>query len=527
MRRNCEAIQIYMREDSHTPISWLFHQSQAAERLAVGSNRSSKTVSSAADCAMLAMGMHPFRKTRVGPDISCIGYDWPHAGLLFTKMCRPGAIRIIKDEHTQKWRSYRPDEEYDSAYSEKSKDAPPFIPERLWAGDPAWNDKKQDVPRSLKLKNGTMIQFHSSEGIPAQGAEIDVVWLDEEIRVGRWLTESQRGLVARRKTGTSLVYSATPLTASEELYTLHQRANAPEDERLYDIEEFFFLLADNPFISKKAKDEFAAQIITDQDRQVRIHGRFLMAQMAVYPEFNDQDHVIDPFPIPEDWNKVMFVDPGVQVCGVLFVAIPPDLPEDLYDKHRHQIHVYDELYLKRCSATIFAKETAKRMGDQRRGGFRSFVIDRHSAKRTDEGSGLGVEQQYQDALKEEGVWSRETGSGFVYGSNDPKAREEAFRQWLYPNRYTGSPTLRIHRHCRNLIWEIQQQFYKKNPDGTPSDKRRDKHDHLVSDIERAAAASLSWRPLPKSEGVVSRVWQAVQRKRAKERKSGSISLGPS
>jgi hypothetical protein len=223
----------------------------------------------------------------------------------------------------------------------------------------------------------------------------------------------------------------------------------------------------------------------------------------------------------------MIVDPGVQVCGVLFVAIPPNSDEDgKYEEYQHQVHVYDELYIRRCSAQKFAEEVSRKLGDSRRGGLTGFVIDNQMGRQSELGSGRTVETAYSDALKEKGVYSAMTGFGFIYASADVRAREESLRRWMYPNPITGKPTLRIHRsRCPVIEWELEQQFYvKKN--GIVTDKRRNKNDHLVFCLEAIADLDPGWEAMRTYDPVASPVLMALSKKLEKSTSQDVISLGP-
>jgi len=147
-----------------------------------GSNRSGKTQGAVAEVAMAFCGCHPFidypKENGVG---YCIGWDHKHVGKpMWRKLGRPGAFKVIKDEHTKLLRAVRPWQEYDLAYQERWKDAPPLIPPRM-IKEIAWESKKEQIPRLVKGVNGWELSFFSSKGDEAQGAEIDFWWLDEEI----------------------------------------------------------------------------------------------------------------------------------------------------------------------------------------------------------------------------------------------------------------------------------------------------------------------------------------------------------
>jgi hypothetical protein len=525
--RQAEALKVY----KPLPHQLRFHSSTAADRVVRGSNRSGKSQCCGAEVAWWMTGCHPHRRVpKENASFMAVGWDWDHIGrVMWPKVGREGSFKMIRDEVTKEWRPVIPDNAYDAAHTEKWKDAPPFLPPR-WIKNIAWECKGKDQPAIIECVNGSKLRFASSAGAPKQGDEIDGWWADEELDNERWIAELQRGCVKRRGSG---FYSATPLAASIQLFEMHRRATDPQKK--HDIEEFHLLISDNIYIGKKEKETFFKQLLTPQDIRVRWYGEFAMSGLVVYPEWAPDQHVIEPFEVPHYWSRYMIVDPGVQVCAVLFAAIPPE--EELFTahtgvpyKHRGTVHIYDELYIERCTASLFAKKVAEKMGDRKRGEFEAFVIDHSMGRQAELGSGRTVEIQYSDALAEEHVYSRVTGSGFLWGNDDIDSRTEALRRWMMPRPDTGKPTIHIHSRCPKLIWEMGQQFFKKDKaTGIATTKRRDVNNHAVSCLEYFADLAPDWTPPKKAAPRDS--W-AVEQLRLKRRRpgtsgGGSISLGPS
>lgn len=525
-RRKCEALKIY------TPLraSLDFHKSQAKTRLCLGSNRSSKTVTGSCETAWVATGTHPYRRVpKENGRIYIVGWDQEFIGkVLAPKLLHPGAFQIVRDEHTNKWRAVVPDADYDAANREKWRDAPPILPPRF-VKSVNWESKKDNVPRDVVLTNGTVISYYSSKGEPQRGNEIDFAHIDEELENKAWPRELQRGLVKRNG---SLIYTATPQSSSQWLFQAYRSAHAPEaDKRL--IESFHLHVKDNIYISDQARRDFYEQLQTDHDRRVCWDGEFALGEAVVYPEFTRERHVIPSREIPKDWSRWLVVDPGVTVCAVVFLAVPnPKNAKGDVTPFWHERHIYDELYLKRCSAAKFGDAVRDKCGEFASGGFAGFVIDGRMGRQSQMGSGRTVEFEYAEALRERGVWSRYTGSGFHRGSDDIKAREEALRGWFSPPYHDEpTPILRIHDRCKMLIWELQQQFYKQGPDGlVMHDQRVDKNNHATSGLEYLAEFNPAWAPLPGPKAPEDPILLAFRKKQAKQRQQnpseGGVSLGP-
>jgi hypothetical protein len=72
----------------------------------------------------------------------------------------------------------------------------------------------------------------------------------------------------------------------------------------------FMEWADNPYLDK---GEIAAIEggLDEAALQTRRYGKFAAAEGLVYPEFDESIHVIEPFPIPKEWQDNISIDPGL------------------------------------------------------------------------------------------------------------------------------------------------------------------------------------------------------------------------
>ena len=72
----------------------------------------------------------------------------------------------------------------------------------------------------------------------------------------------------------------------------------------------FMEWGDNPYLNKK---EVAAltRALDEKQLQSRRFGRFCTAEGLVYPEFDEQVHVIPPFSPPREWQDCISIDPGL------------------------------------------------------------------------------------------------------------------------------------------------------------------------------------------------------------------------
>lgn len=509
--RRCESLRIY----EPLPIIQRFHEDRRRERLLRGSNRAGKTLAAAVEIARAVTGQDPSEKfpSRNGR-AAIVGLDDRHNGqVLYRKLFRADAFKIIRDEASGQWRAFSP--RRDAARKGESKPAPPLIPKR-WIESIAWKEKKTSIPSTITLKNGWELYFFSSKGCPPNGIDIDLLWIDEEIENEAWWPEMVMRLLDRKG---SAFWSATPQVASEHLWNLHVRAEEFPEQ----VGEHVALLEDNPHIDAEEKALASSRLVTDEERRVRIKGEFAMTGYRVYPNFSMSIHGYDlDGPVPRDWARFVAVDPGRQVCAVLFAAVPPP------NHPTPCILFYEELYLKAADAEIFGKAVAEKMDGVWP---EFFLIDSHAGRVHEMGCGLTVESQYVAALARHGVLTGCGAPSFVWAADDPKAGilavHEAMR--IKPD---GLPTLRVARGRLPHFADEITRYHNKRVKKIVTDEPEKKNDHLMDCLRYIVTARPVWsQPKTKAAGVnyaVAAVRAKLEKKRKKDRAGGrgGVSLGP-
>lgn len=507
--RRREALRLY----EPLPVLEKFHEDTRKKRLVRGSNRAGKTLGAAVELARAACGCDPTGKyPKADGRAAIVGLKGEHlADVIYRKLCRPGAFRIIKDGETKEWRAFRPAVERERF--KESKPAPPLIPRRM-IKDIAWEEKKTSTPRRITMHNGWEITFYSSKGTPPNGIDIDYLWLDEEIENEGWWPEMIARLLDRHGVA---VWSATPQVASMHLYGLHLQAEDDPEE----VGEHVTLLCDNPHIDEDEKRSFEASLPTDEERRVRVLGEFAMTGFRIYPNFDMGIHGYDlEGEVPRDWARYMIVDPGRQVCAVLFAAVPPPSAGNF-------LLLYDELYLKACDADTFGLAVGGRQDVIQP---EAFYIDGRAGRVTDIGSGMTVESQYSAALKRHARGCKRTGFGFTWGSDDVKAGLLAVHEYLRI-RGDGTPALRVARgRLPRFEHEIQRYHYKKI-NNQVSDEPEKRNDHLADCLRYLCSARPGWAmPVPYASQLgyaVRYMRDKADRARAKREASSSFRrLGP-
>jgi hypothetical protein len=466
-----------------------FFSSNADERLAIGGNRGGKTTTTMVEIARAVTGQDPHDKYPKEDGIFIlVAIDLAKcAKVFYRKLFKPGAFYIVKDPVTKEWRTFRPDQ--DQHLEEFKKKAPPLIPKRFIKSI-SWENKKDEQPKTIYLKNGWELWFYSSGGEWPQGVDVDAVCFDEEIERDGWYDEMSARLADRRsknfqtgkvKSG-KFMWSATPQSGTVQLFDLYSRAmdEAEARQALIDagqepgpttIEVYHFGIDSNPFMATHAKDAMKLKWAAKPDEYaVRIEGRFALFGSRVYSEFMPKGcHGIQSFPIPEDWAIYCAIDPGRQVCAVLFAAVPP--PADPI--FGGQKIIFDELYIKNCTAQIFAEEMVKKTGHR---AVEYGVIDHRAGRITEIGSGRTHEQQYSDALKKVGFEFVRGGHNFQWSSDDVKGGISAVHNAMHI--VGGKPELVVmYEKVPKFIKEMERYSYRKLPNGLVTDEPIKVNDH--------------------------------------------------
>lgn len=474
LQRDADALRLY----KPLKVADQFHRCMAHEVGLSGSNRAGKTLAAAAEVAMAALGLHYIRekypKDKVR--IACIGSDGRHLSTMYSYLFSPGRMKVFCHPQTFQWVVVIEDDPEHQKYIEHWQESEPLIPER-YVKEVAWEDKKEQIPKSVLLHNGTRIRFYSGlvRKVP-QGVSWHLVWLDEELMdIRRWLTEARARIA---DINGRLFWSATPHNATVEFWDMKMKAEDPEVGTLPPSEQtaFFEMLnADNPYISQVGMSALGRKLKDDDEEyQVRFMGKFAKDYMKVYPEFQDNQHVIDPFPLRWGDTRYIVIDPGVDVAGVLFITcLEPWQQNQKYSsdqevmlRSRDCLVVYDELYIRQASAQIVAAAIKQKLDSQPKAWVQDFTIDKMGGrtivwKGMQEGE--NAERLYMQAIEALDIKPRSP--GWKYGSREVTFGIEQTKKYLVPDLEDGLPHLFVFRPCKKLIWEFKAWKKKRKPNG--------------------------------------------------------------
>jgi phage terminase large subunit-like protein len=339
----------------------------------------------------------------------------------------------------------------------------PFLDEWL---DPSLVDRRIRNPIGIAtkyiLKNGSQFDIltHEMSTEQFEGWKGHVAWFDEPPPRDKYIA-TLRGLVDYSG---SCWLTLTPLTQPwiyDEIYT---RASAQDSDVFVVVCD----ITDNPFLSDAAVKQFASRL-TEEEREARLHGRFLHLTGLVYKDFHPELHIIESPQLPnlKDCTRYFAIDPHERTpTACIWMAV------DQKDNH----FVYDELWLgdmtiEQIAQAILAQE----------GGMAPHVrlIDPHADKDNELASGFNIRKE----LMKYGVFCQRANSDPFLGKSRIR---EALRPVYSHVRGRNQSQFHIMRECSQTIYEFQHYIYdeyKRNKDELdPKEKVKKKNDHFMDGL---------------------------------------------
>ncbi|MEG2014309.1 MAG: terminase family protein, partial [Clostridia bacterium] len=245
-----------------------FHKCAKKNRWVFGGNRSGKTECGAVEAVWLSRGIHPYRKNKpntIGWVVSV-------------------SQQVQRDVAQQKLLSYI---------------------------DPSWiidvvmisgskGSMANGIIDTITMRNvfggESKIAFKSCEAgrEKFQGASLDFVWFDEE--PPQDIYEECKMRVFDRDG--DVFGTMTPLKGLTWVYDKIYINSASDCEVWYEFMEW----NDNPYLSKK-EIKHLTDTMSEENLQSRRYGRFTSGNGLVYPEFDENIHIIEPFCVPTEWQS--------------------------------------------------------------------------------------------------------------------------------------------------------------------------------------------------------------------------------
>ena len=319
-----------------------FHKCQKRNRWVFGGNRSGKTECGAVETVWMARGIHPYRQNRK----NVVGWVVSVTYEVQREVAQAKILHYL-----------RPDWILDVVMREGKKGSP-----------------ETGVIDTIVVKNvfgGTSkIAFKSCDQgrEKFQGASLDFVWFDEE--PPQEIYEECLMRVLDKKG--DVFGTMTPLKGLTWVHDVIYLNVRGDDEVYYEQMEW----ADNPFLDPEEIKRFSKSL-SETEIEARRYGRFRAESGLVYPEFDENVHVIDPFDVPYEWQDNVSIDPGLKnPLSAHFYAV--DFDGNIYVVGEHYEAEKEVAY---HAEKIF--EIAERLGWRRRyDGKLEALIDSAAGQRT-------------------------------------------------------------------------------------------------------------------------------------------------
>ena len=437
-RRAAQPLMHYNRGRVHRK-QIRFHRCRKRNRWVFGGNRTGKTECGAVECVWLARGIHPYRENK------------PRDGWVVSV-----TFQVQREVAQKKILHYLQPEWIEDVVMREGK-----------------KGSAEGIIDCILVRNvfGTVsrIGFKSCDQgrEKFQGASLDFVWFDEE--PDRGVYEECRMRVLDRRG--EIFGTMTPLKGLTFVYD-EIYLNARQDPEVWCE---FMEWKDNPYLDRKEVARLSAAL-SEEEREARCFGRFFQGSGLVYREFDPAVHVIDPFPIPPEWQDNLSIDPGLNnPLSCHFYAT--DFDGNVYVVAEHYEAGRDVQYhareIKRIAAELGWHTDAR--------GRLCALIDSAAKQRTLACSKSVVELFYdQDILVNPNV------------DKDVFAGISRVKQALADG--TGKPRLFIFKNCVNLIREFKGYWWGKD------DLPRKADDHALDELRyylmsKPAPAKIAEKPL--------------------------------
>lgn len=214
-------------------------------------------------------------------------------------------------------------------------------------------------------------------------------------------------------------------------------------------------------------------------RKAHLDGDWNVFFGQVFSEFNEEDHVEEPFEIPKSWPRILAMDWGyTKPYGVLWGAIDYD----------GCIHIYRELY----GCVDGKPDTGVQEVPQ--------VVSRKIR--------VYKEKLYL-AVGDPAMWAKQKGKSVAEDMRPLQllpAKNDRIQGWLQIHMRLKDKQLKIFRTCRNIIRNLPALTYDKN---RPEDVDTTLADH-DSDALRYMVMSRIYRPQLEAKKKKPEAWAEVQ-----------------
>ncbi len=353
------------------------------------------------------------------------------------------------------------------------------------------------IPVKYTLKNGSVFEIltHIQNTEQYEGWKGHIAWFDEPPPRDKYVA-TLRGLVDYK--GKHWL-TLTPLTQPwiyDDIYT-----KASRDDEIFVVTVD---IRDNPYLAEDAIKQFEASLTPDE-REARLHGRFMHLSGLVYKEFNTNYHIVEPFTIKKNWTRYMCIDPHPRMpTACVWVAV------DEHDNH----WVYDELWLQdmnieQISNAIHAQE----------GELTPLVrlIDPASDNDDRLAGGFNIRKEFMKY----GIYCQK--------ANNNELGRYKIKQSLTVkyNKMMGreAPQQHVMSNCQRTLYEYQHYIYEdrrsRKEEYNQKEKPKDKDNHMMDCLKYLYNHGLRYMPTEEPDEEV--VWEGEYTKHPTVKSTGGSS----
>lgn len=357
-----------------------------------------------------------------------------------------------------------------------------------------------DKYKTFKYPNGSEVIFRHLDDLRSlTNMNLSMFWIDQAEEVPYDAFQFLRGRIRRKKglTGKPINERIGRITYNMEghnwiYYLFHRRLDVKEKEPIENPEQYLNITAtslENPHLTKDYMDDLLSAPKEWRDRFV--YGQWDDFAGQIFSEWRPNVHLIDPFPIPNHWERFRSIDHGQNnptACG--WYAVDYDGNIYKYQEYYQEKMVVSE-HVKNIKAMSKIPTTdGREVYDE----YAYTLIDpsTHAKTREKDGKLYSVADEYYDA-----------GLVTVKAQNDVMAGINRFKEYLTinPNRYhptkldsdgtpqKGSPKFFVFKgRCPKFEEEIPAYRWKPLKYGVDENNKEQpvkKDDHAVDESRYA------------------------------------------
>jgi phage terminase large subunit-like protein len=414
----------------------------------LGGNRSGKSETSAFMAVAWALGKEYFEGSPAYEYVKHLPIPKPPSNIWIVALDFPTLRDVLWREKLLQGRNH-----------------PGFLP-----NDPFVVRKKSEADFQIFLHNGSVITGKSADSgrEKFQGASVDLALIDEECESEVFDEIYQRTVDCRGK----IILSLTPLTDIASGVRVPWVFDLYQDSKLGKSDAKFVQLSvlDNPYVPEDEKTKLIEKWKDHPEEKARLYGQFVQRSGLVYPQWTPAKHLVDPFRIPSDWQRIVSLDPAATgTTAALWIAV----------SEQGNLYLYREYYERDKIVSDHAKNILmQNAGDK----IDVWIIDKKwGTQRNAE-----THKQNMQLYREAGIPVRLAVVGEDYGMNESREYMSATL-----NESSRHPKVYVFKNLHNFRFEVEHYvwdaFSKGENKGLSKEKPRKRSDHLLNAWQYACA----------------------------------------